>query len=106
MLSKCTPLEYPLVTGTDPLVVLHPAVGKEMASTNQRPLRHSMQSDRGHTGKALANQRFSRHWVWRALSSAIGDPYKLRCASTSGSVLEFLLYRTLRTGGVGGTPTA
>ena len=39
-------------------------------------------------------------------SSAIGDPYKLRCTSTSGSVLEYLLYRTLRTGAVGGSPTA
>ena len=28
-------------------------------------------------GKASANQRLSRHWVWRVLSSAIGDPYKL-----------------------------
>ena len=56
--------------------------------------------------KASANQRPSHHWVWRVLLSAIGDPYKLRCASTSGSVLEFLLLRTLRTGAVGGTPTA
>ena len=54
MLSKCTPLEYPLVTGTDPLVVRHPPVGKEMALTNQRPLRHSMRSDRGHTGEGLS----------------------------------------------------
>ena len=53
-----------------------------------------------------ANQRPSCHWVRRVLSSAIGDPYKLRCASTSGSVLEFLLLRILRTGAVGGTPTA
>ena len=56
--------------------------------------------------KASANQRPSCHWVRRVLSSAIGDPYKLRCASTSGSVLEFLLLRTLQTGAVGGTPTA
>ena len=33
-------------------------------------------------------------------------PYKLRCVSASGSVLEFLLLRTLQTGAVGGTPTA
>ena len=57
-------------------------------------------------GKASANQRPSRHWVRRVLSSAIGDPYKLRCTGTSGSVLEYPLYRTLRTGAVGGTPTA
>ena len=57
-------------------------------------------------GKASANQRLSHHWVQRVLSSAIGDPYKLGCASTSGSVVEYLLYRTLRTGAVGGTPTA
>ena len=57
-------------------------------------------------GKASANQRLSCHWVQRALSSAIGDPYKLRCAGTSGSVLEYLSYSTLRAGAVGGTPTA
>ena len=106
MLSKCTPLEYPLLTGRDPLVVRRPPIGKEKASTNQRPFCHSMRSDRGHAGKASANQRLSRHCVRRVLSSAIGDPYKLRCASTSGSVLEYLLYRTLWTGAVGGTPTA
>ena len=106
MLSKCTPLEYPLLIGTDPLVVCRPPIGKEKALTNQRPFHHSVQSDRGCTGKASVNQRLSRHWVQRALSSAIGDPYRLRCASTSGSVLEYLLYRTLRTGAVGGTPTA
>ena len=57
-------------------------------------------------GKASANQRLSRHWVWRVLSSAIGDPYKLRCAGTSGSILEYLSCSTLWTGAVGGTPTA
>ena len=56
--------------------------------------------------KASANQRPSCHWVWRVLSSATGDPYKLRCVSASGSVLEFLLLRALQTGAVGGTPTA
>ena len=30
-------------------------------------------------------------------------PYKLRCVSTSGSVLEFLLKQILRAGAVGGT---
>ena len=53
-----------------------------------------------------ANQRPPHHWVQRVLSSATGDPYKLRCVSTSGSVLEFLLLQTLQTGAVGGTPTA
>ena len=106
MLSKCTLLEYPLLTGMDPLVVHRPSVGKEKALTNQRPFCHSVWSDRGCAGKASANQRLSRHWVRRVLSSAIGDPYKLRCTSTSGSVLEYLLYRTLRTGAVGGAPTA
>ena len=90
----------------DPLVVRCPPIGEERALSNQRPFHHSVQSDRGHAGKASANQRLSHHWVWRVLSSAIGDPYKLRCASTLGSVLEFLLYSTLWTGAVGGTPTA
>ena len=90
----------------DPLVVCCLPIGKEKASSNQRPFCHSMRSDRGHAGKASANQRLSHHWVQRVLSSAIGDPYKLRCANTSGSVLEYLLYRTLWTGAVGGTPTA
>ena len=71
--------------GMDPLVVHHPTIGKEQASANQRP---------------------SCHWVRRVLSSATGDPYKLRCVSALGSVLEFLLLRTLQTGAVGGTPTA
>ena len=71
--------------GTYPLVVCHPPVSKEQASANQRP---------------------SHHWVQRVLSSATGDPYKLRCVSASGSVLEFLLLRTLQTDAVGGTPTA
>ena len=31
------------------------------------------------------------------------DPYKLRCASTSGSVLEFFLKQILQAGAVGGT---
>ena len=53
-------------------------------------------------GKASANQRLSCHWVRRALSSAIGDPYKLRCAGTS----EYLSYSTLWAGAVGGTPIA
>ena len=65
-----------------------------------------MQGDQGCVGKASANQRLSRQWVWRALSSAIGDPYKLRCAGTSGSVLEYLSYSTLQAGALGGTPTA
>ena len=56
--------------------------------------------------KASANQRPSHHWVRRVLSSATGDPYKLRCISTSGSVLEFLLLWTLQTGAVSGTLTA
>ena len=55
-------------------------------------------------GKVSANQRLSCHWVQRALSSAIGDPYKLRCAGTLGSVLEYLSYSTLWAGAVGGTP--
>ena len=84
MLSKCTPLEYPLLTCTDPLVVRGPPIGKEKALTNQRPFCHSMWSNRGCAGKASANQRLSHHWVRRVLSSAIGDPYKLRCASTLG----------------------
>ena len=71
--------------GTDPLVVCCPLVDKEQASANQRPF---------------------HHWVRRVLSSATGDPYKLRYISASGSVLEFLLLRTLQTGAVGGTPTA
>ena len=54
MLSKCTLLEYPLLTGTDPLVVRRPPVGKEKALTNQRPFRHLMRSDRGHAGEGLS----------------------------------------------------
>ena len=54
MLSKCTPLEYPLLTGVDPLVVHRPPIGKEKASTNQRPFRHSMRSDRGCMGEGLS----------------------------------------------------
>ena len=93
--------------GTDPLVVCHPLVDKEQASANQRPFRHSVRNNRGRTrGRASANQRPPHHWVWRVLSSATGDPYKLRCVSALGSVLEFLLLRTLQTGAVGGTPTA
>ena len=93
--------------GMDPLVVCCPPIGKEHASANQRPFCHSVGDDRGHTHeKASANQRPSRHWVWRVLSSATGDPYKLRCVNASGSVLEFLLLRTLWAGAVGGTPTA
>ena len=65
-----------------------------------------MRGDRGHAGKVSANQRLSCQWVQRALSSAIGDPYKLKCAGTSGSVLEYLSYSTLQAGAVGGTPTA
>ena len=60
----------------------------------------------GTRGRALANQRPPCLWVRRVLSSATGDPYKLRCVSASGSVLEFLLLQTLQTGAVGGTPTA
>ena len=55
--------------------------------------------------KVSANKGPSHHWVQRVLSSATGDPYKLRCVSASGSVLEFLLLRTLQTGAVSGTPT-
>ena len=54
MLSKCTLLEYPSLTGTDPLVVHRPPVGKEKASTNQRPFSHSMQSDRGRAAEGLS----------------------------------------------------
>ena len=92
--------------GTDPLVVRRHPVDKEKASTNQRPFRHSVWDDRGQAGEGLSQSEVSRHWVRRVLSSATGDPYKLRCVSTSGSVLEFLLLQTLRTGAVGGTPTA
>ena len=90
----------------DPLVVCHPPVGKEKALTNQRPSAIQCGMIEGAREKASANQRPSHHWVQKVLSSASGDPYKLRCASTSGSVLEFLLLRTLQTGAVGGTPTA
>ena len=60
----------------------------------------------GAHGRASANQRPSCLWVWRVLSSATGDPYKLRCVSALGSVLEYLWLRTLQAGAVGGTPTA
>ena len=93
--------------GMDLLVVCRPPVGKEQDSANQRPFRHSVRDDRGCVREGLpANQRPSRHWVRGVLSSATGDPYKLRCVSASGSVLEFLLLWTLQTGAVGGTPTA
>ena len=91
--------------GTDPLVVCRPLVDKERASANQRPFRHSVQNDRGHVREGLSQSEAPHHWVRRVLSSATGDPYKLRCVSASGSVLEFLL-QTLQTGAVGGTPTA
>ena len=91
MLSKCTLLEYPLLTGMDPLVVHCPPVGKENASTNQRPFCHSMWSDRGHVG--------GRPQPIRGLPTiGCGEHYRL--------LLEFLLYSTLWTGAVGGTPTA
>ena len=83
MLSKCTPLEYPLLNDTDPLAVRLPPVGKEKASTSAI----QCGAIEGMREKASANQRPSHHGVWRVLSSAIGDPYKLRCTSTSGSVL-------------------
>ena len=54
MFSKCTPLKYQLLTGTDPLVVCRPPIGKEKASTNQRPFCYSMKSDRGHVGEGLS----------------------------------------------------
>ena len=92
--------------GTDPLVVCRPLVDKERASANQRPFRHSARNDRGCAWEGLSQSEAPHHWVWRVLSSATGDPYKLRCVSASGSVLEFLLLRTLQTGAVGGTPTA
>ena len=59
----------------------------------------------GARGRASANQRPSHPWVQRVLSSATGDPYKLRCMSASGSVLEYLWLQTLQAGAVGGTPT-
>ena len=40
--------------GTDPLVVCHPPVGKEQASANQRPFRHSVWDDRGRTREGLS----------------------------------------------------
>ena len=92
--------------GTDPLVVCCPLVDKEWASANQRPFCHSVQNDRGCAREGLSQSEAPHHWVWRVLSSATGDPYKLRCVSASGSVLEFLLLRTLQTDVVGGTPTA
>ena len=91
--------------GMDPLVVCCPPIGKEQASANQRPFHHSVWDDRGRVREGLSQSK-AFHWVWRVLSSATGDPYKLRCVSASGSVLEFLLLRTLQTGAVGGTPTA
>ena len=93
--------------GTDPLVVCHPLVNKEQASANQRPFRHSVWNDRECVQEGLSqSEPPPHHWVQRVLSSATGDPYKLRCVSASGSVLEFLLLWTLQTGADGGTPTA
>ena len=88
--------------GTDPLVVCCPPIVREQP----HPIRGLSAIQCRHVGRASTNQRPPHQWVQRALSSAIGDPYKLRCASTSGSVLEYLLYRTLQTGAVGGTSTA
>ena len=92
--------------GMHPLVSCHPLVVKDEASANQRPCCHSVRNHRGTHGRASANQRPSHLRVWRVLSSATRDPYKLRCVSTSGSVLEYLWLLTLQADAVGSTPTA
>ena len=40
--------------GMDPLIVCHPPIGKEQASANQRPFRHSVRDDRGCTREGLS----------------------------------------------------
>ena len=40
--------------GMHPLVVCHPLVVKDQASANQRPLRHSVWNNRGHTWEGLS----------------------------------------------------
>ena len=91
--------------GTDPLVVCHPPVGKEQASANQMPFHHSVRDDRGHVREGLSQSEAFLP-LGAESATATGDPYKLRCVGALGSVLEFLLLRTLQTGAVGGTPTA
>ena len=45
--------------GTDPLVVCCPPIGKEQASANQRPFRHSVQDNRGCTWESLSQSETS-----------------------------------------------
>ena len=40
--------------GMDPLIVCRPPIGKEQASANQRPFRHSVWDDRGRTQEGLS----------------------------------------------------
>ena len=40
--------------GMGPLVVCHPPIGKEQASANQRPFRHSVRDDRGRVREGLS----------------------------------------------------
>ena len=90
--------------GMHPLVSCRPLVVKDQASANQRSHHHSVWYHRGCMWQA--NQRPSHSRVQKVLSSATRDPYKLRCVSVSGSVLEYLWLWTLQADAVGGTLTA
>ena len=45
--------------GMDPLAVCHPLVDKEQASANQRPFRHSVRNNRGHTWEGFSQSEAS-----------------------------------------------
>ena len=99
-------MEYPLPDWYGPFGSLSPSRWQGTGLSQSGLSAIQCGTIEGTCGRASANQRLPRHWVRRVLSSATGDPYKLRCVSASGSVLEFLLLWTLQTGAVGGTPTA
>ena len=54
-------------------------------------------------GRASANQRPPPSLGAESAVICYRDPYKLRCVSTSGSVLEFLSKQILQAGAVGST---
>ena len=89
--------------GTHPLVVCRSPIAKEYASANQGPPSYSVRDGGGWAWEGLSQSEASLSLGAESTVVCYQDPYKLRCARTSGSVLEFLLKQILRAGAVGGT---
>ena len=98
-----TPVEYPSPCWYSPFGGLSPSRCQGVGLSQSGASRHSVRDERGRTREGLSQSEAPPSLGVESTVVCYRDPYKLRCVSTSGSVLEFLLKQILQVGAVGST---